>query len=116
MKSIEETLQQIPGVMKAAGIGTENWALSSSSLLGQIRCGGVIPYDDDGDIEVRESQLPKIQNLLDSNKNLFENRFLLTTKNEQVTPYVLIDVGKIMRFLFWIILLSHNFMYWILRY
>lgn len=39
--------------------------LEGGSLLGHVRCGGLLPHDNDADMDVLESDLPKIRELND---------------------------------------------------
>ena len=55
-------------------------------------------WDDDGDIIVKESEVPKLQALLDQGKkdgtaNVVDKRYLLTEKAASVIPFVLIDTA-----------------------
>ena len=46
----------------------EYW-ITAGSLLGFMRNGGIIPWDDDIDIAVKEEDIPKIQELLESTED-----------------------------------------------
>ena len=40
-----------------------SYILEGGSLLGACRCGGLMPHDNDGDFDVLESDIPKIESL-----------------------------------------------------
>ena len=58
--NLYKTLEIVQDIFDKHGI--VYWACDGT-LLGAIRCGGVIPTDDDADIAVREADVPKIKAL-----------------------------------------------------
>ena len=104
VESIQGAFPALLEIMKRAKVDPSNWALTNGSLLGQQRCQDVLSWDEDGDISVKESEIPKLQALLDQGKqdgtaNVVDKRYLLTQKSTSVDsrgtwiPFVLIDAA-----------------------
>ena len=88
-----EILEYLDNVCRKHGI--EYW-LSSGTLLGAVRHGGFIPWDDDCDIEMRRDDYLKLLKILKENAN--NNYVLQTYKTDKyfVLPFAKLRNTKIL--------------------
>lgn len=81
-KLLLELLKYVDGVCRKNNI---NYSLLGGSLIGAIRDGGIIPWDDDIDIVLLRKDYDKLLNILEKEK---ESKFkLITHKNNNTYFY-----------------------------